>query len=1015
MKEWSLFPLLGLYLAASIAWAEGDAPAKDWSGGMLERTEALARAQQADTNAFPDADTVLADGLVRVRYEADGTYEQWHEEYTKILTEKGRRGLTTLSSYYTIPYQRGPEDCRIALVEIIHPDGTADAIDVESQSRTMVNPASMGQNIYNPNDKIIRLNIPGLDIGDTLHFVMYDRIVQPRMTNTWSDWLTFESTSPILRNTVEIDAPAALPLVNRALKAPVDDTVREEQRQEGDRIIYRWTASDVPRMFSEPGMPPLHTVVQRQLLSTVPDWQTISRWYWNLSLPHLDTDEAIRDKVLALTADAQTPRERMDALFRFVSQDVRYMGIIAESTAPGYEPHDVTETFAERHGVCRDKAALLVAMLRAAGFDAFPTLIHVGPKKDEDVPQPYFNHAIVAVRMEDGAYALMDPTDETTTEWLPAYLGNKSYLVATPEGDRLRTSPVPPAKDNLMVIHTTGNIDATGGLLAETELKFEGVNDNAYRGWFARTKPEDRRRFFETLVKRTVAGAVVDSLDITPEDMMDTSTTLVVRLAYHAPDILVGSGDITMLPLPLMGTRVGMANFIIGRTGLKKRKYPIVTEVACGIRESVELKLPAVIEDIIALPDYEPVADDKLAWSIAVQATQGVIRAQTEFLLEAPEYSPDEYLRLKDMLKRIEKDLRKMPVLKHQTPAPARPDVEVISDNLKIDIADDSSWTETRSVRKRILTYAGKKSNGELKLRYNTAWEDITLDEAVVTDTNGIEHAVGTNAVNLMDAAWVGSAPRYPVAKTLVVSLPAIEIGSEISYRYSRKRRKRPFFMRQFQFRSFDRILEKTCIVTAPADWPLAIHGTNLPNIAYLRVMSSNRVKYAWQASRSEPVRREPDLPPWWCFMPTAMLSSGNFSNYAADVHQRLLAAANDNEATAKQARELTDGLTRPLEQIRAIRDYVAIHVRRAGPGLGAMPLDTISAADITLRDGYGNSPDRAVLLYSMLETIGLRPKLVLVSSRPDLAIIRERLAEIPNYGPFSTVLVKVETPEGMV
>ena len=38
-------------------------------------------------------------------------------------------------------------------------------------------------------------------------------------------------------------------------------------------------------------------------------------------------------------------------------------------TAPGYEPHDVKDTFAQRHGVCRDKAALLAAMLRAAGLD----------------------------------------------------------------------------------------------------------------------------------------------------------------------------------------------------------------------------------------------------------------------------------------------------------------------------------------------------------------------------------------------------------------------------------------------------------------------------------------------------------------------------------------------------------------------------------------------------------------------------------------------------------------------
>ena len=78
------------------------------------------------------------------------------------------------------------------------------------------------------------------------------------------------------------------------------------------------------------------------------------------------------------------------------------MGLTMEDTSPGYAPHDVDITFDNRYGVCRDKAGLLVAMLRLAGFKAFPVLIHVGAKLDPEVPQPFFNHAIVAVEEEVG-------------------------------------------------------------------------------------------------------------------------------------------------------------------------------------------------------------------------------------------------------------------------------------------------------------------------------------------------------------------------------------------------------------------------------------------------------------------------------------------------------------------------------------------------------------------------------------------------------------------------------------
>jgi hypothetical protein len=36
-------------------------------------------------------------------------------------------------------------------------------------------------------------------------------------------------------------------------------------------------------MFDEPAMPPAEMVLQRVLVSTTPDWQAVSKWYWDLS------------------------------------------------------------------------------------------------------------------------------------------------------------------------------------------------------------------------------------------------------------------------------------------------------------------------------------------------------------------------------------------------------------------------------------------------------------------------------------------------------------------------------------------------------------------------------------------------------------------------------------------------------------------------------------------------------------------------------------------------------------
>ena len=328
-------------------------------------------------------------------------------------------------------------------------------------------------------------------------------------------------------------------------------------------------------MFPEPNMPPLSSVVQRLLAGTVADWQTISRWYWDLCLPHINaTTPKMKEKVTELVKGKKSDIEKAKAIYYYVAQQIRYMGITTEKDAPGYEPHDVKITFENKYGVCRDKAALLVSMLRIAGFKSFPVLVNVGPKMDKEVPMISFNHAITCIELTPGQYILMDPTDESSKQLLPPYLCNKSYLVAKPKGETLKTTPIIPADKNLMRINTNGQINAAGKLTARVGLNFDGINDNAYRGLFASLTPEDRQRFFEKTLRKLLPTAKLITLTISPENMHDISKPLTVDIEYEAKNILIKSGqtlpfsdkntpiheesDTAMLPIPWFGKTIGI-------------------------------------------------------------------------------------------------------------------------------------------------------------------------------------------------------------------------------------------------------------------------------------------------------------------------------------------------------------------------------------------------------------------------------------------------------------------------
>ncbi|MCK5844451.1 MAG: DUF3857 domain-containing protein, partial [Victivallales bacterium] len=299
----------------------------DFSDGILDASDVLKTAKSVTPAKYPNSDDVLVDDYMFIAYKPDGTSINWDDVYTKILTEKGRRGNRALSFYYTLPYST----LVLKKLEIIEEDGKKIAVDVKANSKVMVNNAQMSANIYNPNSKVLKVNVPGLKVGDMIHYVAYRKTVKTRVPNTWSDFFTIESTSPIVNYTIEVVAPKALPIKRIEIRDPVPGTVVSLRKETSDSIRHRWIVKNVPRIFREPNMPPLYSVTQRLLVSTVANWSDISKWYWNLSKPHIEAvTPAMRAKVAELTRYAKDPGERIKSIFSFVSQKIRYMGVTTE-------------------------------------------------------------------------------------------------------------------------------------------------------------------------------------------------------------------------------------------------------------------------------------------------------------------------------------------------------------------------------------------------------------------------------------------------------------------------------------------------------------------------------------------------------------------------------------------------------------------------------------------------------------------------------------------------------------
>lgn len=955
---------------------------------------------------YPNADVVLVDDQTRVQYETNGTSRSISDTAFKILTEKGRQDQSSVSIGYSTAYGTA----RFVRAEVVKPDGRIIPVDLAAQSREAIDQGQMSANIYDPNQKTVTLTVPDLGIGDVLRYTVAGEQTKTVVPDTWSELFTLEETFPILHAAYEVNAPAALPLARIELKAEIPGTVTSRTVKNGDRILYTWEAHDVPRMFEEPQMPERYTVVQRLLLSTIPDWETLSKWYWELSKPRLDNvNPAMKSKVRELTEGITNQQEQIEAIFRFVSQDVRYMGLTIENEAPGYEPHNVSLTFNNRYGVCRDKAALLVSMLRLAGFDAYPVLIYVGPKKDPEVPQPWFNHAITAVRNEDGTWQLMDATNENTRDLLPAYLSDRSYLVASPQGATLQTSPVVPPEKNMLKIDADAALDESGLITASAVLSFNGINDTAYRGRLAALKPEERIPYFEDRLKQACGNARLLKLTIKPEDVRNTVEPLSVTLDFEIENALAEGKESALLQAPTLINQFGLFGRVIGNgIGLDKRRYPLNTGFTVGIDETVRLDLSKSGLRSTVLPAYETVDTPELYITRSASATNDLLISRAKILLRTVEFSPEQYLTLKQNLKTSERNARKRIILE-RSGFPSEADLAMLDETVQYTLYDANNWKEDRTVRQQVLTYAGKKQLSDLKIAFNPALERVALLDATVTAPDGkTKYIDPEKEVNVMDADWTGNAPRYPSGKIMVASLPGVEVGSVIEYHIAIIHRGLPFFSATEYFAGINPLVSKTVRIEVP--YKLNVNITDPDPLAVHRLTRAGNgtVIHEWSAKNRDMVKKEEHLPPDWTFLPTVLLSCGNAADYASLVEKTLLTAAGENKAAKAKARELTKDLKTRDQKTAALRDFVDRTVRAAGPGFAALPLSAVTPADRILAEGYGNTTDRAVLLYALLDAAGLDPRFVLSSSLPRGEGSAMPVVNVLQRDVFDTVLVAV-------
>ncbi len=371
-----------------LAWERGQRAGQDSDAAYLVNATELAH--RALTGPGDDSNvTALADVRIE-RVQENGLSSMHVQQVFRVNTGQGAREYASR----TVQYAAGTQRLHILAARLFKADGRV--IEADDAGDGMA-PESAAAMYYDVRSRTLRF--PGVEKGDVIE--LQYRLTPESKTNPYGryfgDLVIFRSSLPERLQRYVMITPLSEKLnILAARMAPAE--VRE---QDGERI-YRWDARDVKPLPTEPKGPAVTEIAPYVHVSSFASWQELGRWYAQLIAPQFSLDDSLRRALDEVIAGKATDEEKIQAIHQFVLRNTHYVAL--EFGIYGYKPYPVTQVYARRFGDCKDKASLMIALLRAAGIKADIALVHtrrLGDIGEQATSIAVFNHAVVYVPQYD--------------------------------------------------------------------------------------------------------------------------------------------------------------------------------------------------------------------------------------------------------------------------------------------------------------------------------------------------------------------------------------------------------------------------------------------------------------------------------------------------------------------------------------------------------------------------------------------------------------------------------------
>lgn len=263
-------------------------------------------------------------------------------------------------------------------------------------------------------------------------------------------------------------------------------------------------------------------------------------WYSKVCEDIGNKPDELKSRVTALTDGKKTDLEKIESIFYWVQDNVRYIAF--EDGIMGFKPDAAQNVLKNKYGDCKGKANLLKEMLKLVGYDARLTWIGTS-----DLPYDYTlpslavdNHMICTVILNGKRYFLDGTEYFIALNDYAQRIQGKQVLIEDGKNYILDRIPDFPADRNKVKKITKLSLD-NDALAGNTSVEYNGESKTMLQGIYTSIRNEDKKDALSGFLRRGDDNVVLSN--VKPPDFTDRKKPITISYDFKANHQVTKAGN----------------------------------------------------------------------------------------------------------------------------------------------------------------------------------------------------------------------------------------------------------------------------------------------------------------------------------------------------------------------------------------------------------------------------------------------------------------------------------------